>query len=82
MLKRKWMKLAVTAMLAGAMFCFGGCGGADKDAADAGTDVKAAAPTGTYIGQENDGVAEFKGIRYGEFKPFLPATDVTTTEAD
>lgn len=82
MLKRKWMKLSVTAMLAGAMFCFGGCGGADKDAADAGTDVKAAAPTGTYIGQENDGVAEFKGIRYGEFKPFLPATDVTTTEAD
>lgn len=41
-----------------------------------------AAPTGIYTGIENDGVAEFKGIRYGNFEPFKPATDVTTTEAD
>lgn len=81
MLKRKWMKMAIVSMLAGAMLCFGGCGSGGQDAAD--TDApKVKAPTGTYIGQENDGVAEFKGIRYGEFKPFLPATDVTTTEAD
>lgn len=59
------------------MFMMTGCGGQEE--AEARTVV---APTGTYIGQENDGIAEFKGIRYGEFKPFLPATDVTTTEED
>ena len=54
-----------------------GCGGESSSGAPT-----AAAPTGTYIGQDNDGVQEFLGIRYGEFTPYQPATDVTTTEAD
>lgn len=40
------------------------------------------APTGTYTGQDNEGVAEFLGIRYGNMKPFQAATDVTTTTDD
>jgi para-nitrobenzyl esterase len=44
--------------------------------------VQVEAPTGTYVGRDNDGVAEFQGIRYGVFRPYLPATDVTTTSAD
>ncbi len=53
--------------------CFCGC----SDSA-----VKAVAPTGTYIGQDNDGVDEFLGIRYGNMEPFKAATDVTTTSED
>lgn len=40
------------------------------------------APTGTYIGQQNEGIDEFLGIRYGEMEPFKAATDVQTTEKD
>lgn len=42
----------------------------------------AAAATGTYIGHDNDGVQEFLGIRYGNFAPWQPATDVETTTDD
>lgn len=42
----------------------------------------AVAASGTYTGVALDGVAAFKGVRYGEFYPFLPATDVTTTAED
>ena len=44
--------------------------------------IEVVAPSGTYIGNDNDGVAEFLGIRYGEMQPFMPATDVTTTYED
>ena len=53
--------------------CLFGCGGE-------GPSVEA--PTGTYIGQDNEGVAEFLGIRYGNMKPFQAPTDVTTTAGD
>lgn len=79
MLKKKLLTVGLATVLVGSMLCFAGCGGEEKTAEESPI-VKA--PTGTYIGQENDGVAEFKGIRYGEFKPFLPATDVKTTEED
>ncbi len=46
------------------------------------TQVKASAATGTYLGIHNDGVDEFKGIRYGVFEPYKAATDVTTTTED
>lgn len=75
--KKRIVKLITSATLllalAGAM---AGCGNNDAAA------PTVAAPTGTYIGVENDGVAEFKGIRYGDFEPFKPATDVKTTEED
>jgi len=83
MLKKKITKKSIISIvfsvtLIGGMLLFAGCGSND-DEAEAPT---VTASTGTYIGQENDGVAEFKGIRYGEYEPFLPATDVTTTEDD
>ena len=46
------------------------------------TQVKATARTGTYLGIHNDGVDEFKGIRYGNFEPYKVATDVATTSED
>ena len=60
-----------------------GCG--DED--DAGTaetaeETTVEAPTGTYVGINNDGVAEFKGIRYGTLNPYQRAGDVTTTTED
>lgn len=57
------------------MFALGLCGCSDSE-------VKAEAPTGTYIGQDNNGVDEFLGIRYGNMEPFKAATDVTTTSED
>lgn len=57
------------------MVTLGLCGCSDSE-------VKAEAPTGTYIGQDNNGVDEFLGIRYGNMEPFKAATDVTTTSKD
>lgn len=54
-----------------------GCGSTESSG-----DPTAVAPTGTYVGQDNEGVQEFLGIRYGEFEPFKAATDVTTTADD
>ena len=42
----------------------------------------AKAPSGTYIGQQNEGIDEFLGIRYGNMEPFKAATDVKTTAED
>ena len=47
-----------------------------------GSQPSATAPSGTYIGQENNGVDEFLGIRYGDMEQFKAATDVTTTTDD
>ncbi len=68
--------LLVLGVLSALVFslCLGGCG------SSGGTSV--AAPTGTYTGQSNDGIVEFKGIRYGNFEPFQAATDVETTTDD
>lgn len=83
MLKKKLLTVGIATVLAGSLLFFAGCGSEKEEATEPAADApKVTANTGTYIGQENDGVAEFKGIRYGEFKPFLPATDVTTTEED
>ncbi|MCO7121541.1 carboxylesterase family protein [Ihubacter massiliensis] len=81
-MKRKALLASIMALLLAVCISFAGCGSTDKDSAEKTKDVKVTAPTGTYIGQENNGVAEFKGIRYGEFAPFKPAADVTTTEDD
>ena len=63
---------------------FAACGesGESGDGGDAAAEIQVAAPSGTYVGHDNDGVAEFLGIRYGEFEPFKPAKDVTTTTDD
>ncbi len=42
----------------------------------------ASATTGTYVGQNNNGICEFLGIRYGDMESFKRATDVQTTTAD
>lgn len=73
-------KIKVTLALALALsFIFVMCGCGETETSNSPTAV---APTGTYTGQDNDGVQEFLGIRYGEFTPYKPATDVTTTEKD
>ena len=77
MLRKKLLVLGMSAVLVGSMAFMTGCGSEETSEAPV-----VASPTGTYTGVENDGVSEFKGIRYGEFKPFQPATDVTTTEED
>ena len=47
------------------------------------TDVKAVAPNGTYIGQDNNGIAEFLGIRYAApVERWKAPKDVTTTSKD
>ena len=52
-------------------------------ASDSKTEPMAKAPTGTYIGQNNNGVAEFLGIRYAApIEHFKRAKDVTTTTDD
>ncbi len=69
-------KLLFTVSLAGILaliMCLSGCGSSQ-------TSVEA--PTGTYVGQQNEGIDEFLGIRYGEMEPFKAATDVKTTEKD
>lgn len=38
--------------------------------------------TGTYVGRMNQGVAEFRGIHYGEFEAYKPASALTTTAED
>lgn len=73
MKKTKGILAAILVMI----FVFAMCGCGASESSEAPT---AAAPTGTYIGQDNDGVQEFLGIRYGDFTPYKPATDVTTTE--
>ena len=60
-------------------FAIAMCGCGDTGSSDS---PIAKASTGTYVGQDNDGVQEFLGIRYGEFTPYKPASDVTTTEED
>ena len=77
MLRKKLLVLGMSAVLVGSMAFMTGRGSEETSEAPV-----VASPTGTYTGVENDGVSEFKGIRYGEFKPFQPATDVTTTEED
>lgn len=86
-MRRKWLLLIVAVLSISIAVMFAGCGsgGEEESAApaeEAAAGPAAAAPTGTYIGHDNDGVQEFLGIRYGEFTPFLPATDVTTTTED
>ena len=82
-MKRNWIKYFVAfAFCISLVFCFAGCGSGSS-----GDDVEQAAPTaaaanGTYIGHENNGIQEFLGIRYGEFEPFKPAADLTTTTED
>lgn len=62
---------------------FASCGKADTvGTADKATEPAVKAPTGTYIGTTNDGVMEFKGIRYGTFTPYKRPGDVTTTTED
>ena len=39
-------------------------------------------PNGTFVGHENNCVAEFLGIRYGNLKRWEPPTDVITTKED
>lgn len=84
-MKKKLLTIMVFAVSM-AFVCLGltACGGDGTGTAEA-PEAEAPvveAPTGTYTGIANDGVMEFKGIRYGEFTPFLPATDVTTTTED
>ncbi len=65
-------------------FCMAGCGssGHSNGSSDTEGSPKAVAPTGTYIGKDNDGISEFLGIRYGEFEPFKPAGELKTTSED
>ncbi len=65
MLRKKLLVLGMSAVLVGSMAFMTGCGSEETSEAPV-----VASPTGTYTGVENDGVSEFKGIRYGEFKPF------------
>lgn len=77
-MKKKLLAILLSVLLISSMGLMTACGGNDVESKA----PVVAAHTGTYTGIENDGVAEFKGIRYGDFEPFKPATDVTTTEAD
>ena len=53
------------------------------DAVKGAIDVKAVAPNGTYIGQENNGIAEFLGIRYAApVERWKAPKDVSTTSKD
>ena len=84
------MKKLFALLLAAALLT--GCGTSGKspsgspapgsEGAPVNADPVVACATGTYSGLEIDGVAAFKGIRYGEYHPFLPATDLTTTTTD
>lgn len=74
MKKKTLIVLSVAAAMAFAV-CMTGCGGSSEA-------PSASAKTGTYTGQDNDGVQEFLGIRYGDFRAWKPATDVTTTKDD
>lgn len=77
-------KLLITIAFAVSMLCacmaFTGCGSKDSTASAEAPTVEA--PTGTYIGVANDGITEFKGIRYGTLNPYQRAGDVTTTTKD
>lgn len=83
-MKRKYLAIAalVVSLLCCACLGLTGRSGSEDAGKNSAEEPVVAAPTGTYIGVANDGVMEFKGIRYGEFTPFLPATDVTTTTED
>lgn len=71
-MKKLLMTFSLAVILAFSMSLWG-CGDSQP---------KVEAPTGTYIGQQNDGVDEFLGIKYGEMEPFKAATDITTTTDD
>ena len=74
MKRKKYFAGIIAALVfAAGMLSLTGCGGGEPEAA---------APIGTYIGNSNDGVQEFLGIRYGETEQFKPATDVKTTAKD
>ena len=74
MKRKKYFAGIIAALVfAAGMLSLTGCGGGDPEAV---------APTGTYIGNSNDGVQEFLGIRYGETEQFKPAADVKTTAKD
>lgn len=81
-MKKKLLSLGLAVLMV-ASFSFGvcGCGSSSEEEVAAEAPV-VEAPTGTYTGVDNDGVKEFKGIRYGEYAPFKAATDVTTTTED
>lgn len=44
--------------------------------------ISVEAKNGTYVGRNNQGIAEFKGIRYGTFEPYKPAGELNTTSTD
>ena len=80
-------KLLITMIFAVSALCaclaLAGCGGEeDADTANTQEEATVEAPTGTYVGINNDGVMEFKGIRYGTLNPYQRAGDVTTTTED
>lgn len=60
----------------------GDSGESGDDSAANAEQIEVAAPNGTYVGHDNNGIAEFLGIKYGEMEPFKPATDVSTTTDD
>ena len=74
----KRVQKVLTGMILAGMLA--GCGTAGQSATA--QDPTVAAPTGTYVGTEENGVMSFKGIRYGTFTPFQAASDVTTTTED
>jgi para-nitrobenzyl esterase len=78
-MKGKLLIIIMSLVLAVSMLCLTGCGSNEETA---GGGPSAAAATGTYIGNDNDGVQEFLGIRYGEMEQYKPATDVTTSTED
>ena len=65
---KKLQKLIAGMILVGMLAC---CGTAGQTTTA--QDPTVAAPTGTYVGTEENGVMSFKGIRYGTFTP-LPGS--------
>ena len=80
---RKMIVYALCLTLGMSFTAWGSSEGAGDGAAQVEEEyVEVTAPTGTYVGRNNEGIAEFLGIRYGNMSPWLPAEDVTTTSED
>lgn len=75
-MNKKLFKPLIVAVILTATICFfTGCN-------ESNSEPVAKAPNGTYIGQNNNGIDEFLGIRYGEMENFKAPTDITTTTDD